>query len=86
MNLPEIEKGIPIPPKRSNEGKRRPHQKRIPWGELLREMDIGDSFLLRDATGADQSKLQTTARHHGIRLASRQVRGGVRFWRVGHDS
>ena len=70
----QIEKGIPIPD--------RARKSSYPFGQ----MEVGDSFLDRDAAKTISSRAYNAAniwgRNHGVKFAGRQVEGGVRIWRV----
>ena len=72
MNNIVIEKNIPIPNYRAG----------LPW----REMEIGDSFLIRCHPGEELkyrrrvSAVQQTNKH--MRFAMRNVDGGLRVWRI----
>lgn len=66
-----IEKGVPIPHRRSSP--------KYPW----RQMEVGDSFF---AAGARQPSLRQQAyavtRRIGWKFIVRQAEGGCRVWRV----
>lgn len=74
----KIKKDVPLPPR--HEG----------WTELLRGMEIGDSFFVPAATPQDRNKLTATcsslARRLGLKVSVRKRtdRGivGLRVWRV----
>ena len=66
-----IDKGIPMPERRSGWGK---------FGNTVREMEVGDSVLVTER--GDVPNLQASARRIGLRMTSRKVEGGWRVWRV----
>lgn len=67
----EIEKGIPIPPKVSAKSK-------TGNMELLRAMEIGDSFVSDKKSGY----FCTPARIAGIKITTRKIEDGkIRVWR-----
>lgn len=67
----EVEKGIPMPPPRS-------HTK-YPW----HDMDVGDSFFIKDGnTNKVSTAGRTNKQKTGRSYCVRQVEGGVRVWRT----
>lgn len=69
---PEIEKGIPIPPKRKGG---------VPG--LWASMEVGDSVLLEGASQNQATgRFAPTAKRKGWKFITRKVDGGVRVWRV----
>ena len=74
-----IEKGIPVPPPRHGTSQSNAARTKYPWAD----MDIGDSFLVRDKS---QNAMATTASYHAKKLGrnfrAANVEGGVRVWRV----
>ncbi len=70
----QIDKGVPI------RAIRRGRTKEL--GELLRRMDVGDSFLLTEHPMSDRSLAKAAAKQAGIKLTSRTVEGGIRVWRI----
>lgn len=71
---PKIEKGVPLPPKRTG----RPGMETYPF----REMKVGDSILLRTKTSAVQV---TWAKATGWKFTVRRLPedgGKARIWRV----
>lgn len=48
----------------------------------LRALEIGDSFHIEDPGLATPSTIYSLARREGIRVAVRQMDGGIRIWRV----
>jgi hypothetical protein len=74
MNI-QIDKGIPVPQS----------SKAPKWGPVLKEMEVGDSFLLTEKMGNPtnmKSNIWRTAKGLGYRLSSRATDDGVRVWRV----
>lgn len=79
-----VEKGIPLPPRRSN-GKLGP---RITYPLL--EMDVGDSFFVPEGPEEYANRRLSAAvsnyvRHHPelkLRFVVRVVAGGQRCWRI----
>lgn len=72
-----ITKGIPIPPKNCGTKSCYP----------LREMKVGDSFLVEVPAGERKAKFQVALclaarRVEGKKFTTRQVENGVRVWRV----
>jgi len=64
----EIEKGVPMPTK---------------WKEVVAKMEVGDSFLIESGKpGGTRSIILNAAKSLGMKIMSRKVEGGVRFWRV----
>jgi hypothetical protein len=68
----KIEKGVPIPAKRTNRATG------YPWGQ----MEVGDSFYAPGKRSADFSAYRAAALKHGIRYTVRKEGDGVRVWRV----
>jgi hypothetical protein len=73
----KIEKGIPMP-SAYRAGK---------WVKIMRQMEVGDSFLATAATRIDARKLQINIRGcsrviKDKKYATRMVAGGVRMWRT----
>lgn len=76
--MSKFDKGIPVPKK-----SRKPNG----YWDFLNEMEVGDSYLDKEATKADQSckaynTLLVKAKGKGWEVKARQVDGGVRVWRV----
>ncbi len=68
----KIDKSVPIPQGRSSHSK-------YPW----RELQVGDSFFVKDKEASDLSGyFAPLRRKYGLRFVSRTVDGGVRIWRV----
>lgn len=74
----KIEKGIPLPPRRST------HAARDKYG--FTRMEVGDSIFFADAKPSAIRNVAYTASKDGARMgrkfATRTVEGGVRVWRV----
>ena len=72
LTMIEIDKNIPIPPKRNQTSK-----------YPLSTMEVGDSFLV---VGAVQARLSgsvgTVARRTGRKFTTRKTFEGVRVWRI----
>ena len=66
-----IDKGIPMPERRSGWGK---------FGNTIREMEVGDSVLVTNKN--DICNLQMQGRRLGLVMSSRKVEGGWRVWRM----
>jgi hypothetical protein len=66
----EIEKNVPIPPKKSN----KPHL------ILAHRMKIGDSILFANQKEADTVK--NSLIHANKKTCQRAVEGGIRVWRT----
>ena len=84
--MPDLEKGVPIPPDALRFDKR--NERRSPWPGFIRSMDIGDSFVV----GWGQA--QNLRQHFdfmGLLCAYRVLKGSrgpngtvqVRVWRIG---
>ena len=70
----EIEKGIPIPQAKTRNSK---------YKNTIMKMDIGDSFLLENATEIERSRfIQASRRYMPRQFVSRKVEGGIRVWRI----
>lgn len=71
----QVEKGIPVPD-RKHIGK--------PARYPLREMKIGDSFLVpnKELGKHTQYGIRNSARYIGVKVTVRQVKGGIRAWRT----
>ena len=72
----EIEKGVPIPPRKSG-----------PKTVVRRaSMEIGDSYFVACVSKQEASKEAIAARTwgygNGMKFSTRQVEGGVRIWRI----
>lgn len=84
MNMPVIEKGVPMPPIKPDQRRDR-KRKPSPWPEFLKRLEIGDSFLVEypAATSAKKHAIQL-----GIKLVWQYAGGGPkgmrqeRMWRV----
>lgn len=83
INLPTVEKGIPVPPYKGYDGRNLPHSV---WPEFLKSLEIGDSFVVPYPRAAS---LMSLARLLNIELVKLQVRerasngmAQARFWRV----
>lgn len=64
----KIEKDVPMPPK---------------WKDIVARMEVGDSFKIGSGKpGGTRSIILNAAKALGMKLVSRKVDGGVRFWRV----
>ncbi len=72
-----IAKGIPIPPKRSGQGRRGKH-----WAALLRRMKVGDSVLCLGWAEANSMRVAAMQDPRGFKLTQREVTNGIRVWRV----
>lgn len=70
----KIEKGVPLPPKKSG-GRGRKHP--------FYEMEVGDSVLV---VGKERNIVSglvgNPSRKYGFKFATRAVEGGVRVWRI----
>ena len=78
MKLDQIDKGIPIPPRKGG-----PNSKAKPSKfEFTKNMEIGDSFAVETQTEASQATV--FCKKHGINLTQRQMEWGkpIRLWRV----
>lgn len=87
-NLPQIEKGVPIPPinrtdRRKTGQRTRPESK---WPDFIRSLEVGDSFVLKYPEAAT---VKAHARTLGIKLhwVVQKERGPwgrcvERFWRI----
>lgn len=70
----KIEKGIPVPLRRRG---REPL-----YEEVLKKLEIGDSFVVKDKNIAKYVRLVSTAKKTGVRITTRTIEGGkVRIWR-----
>lgn len=69
----EIEKGVPLP---SDE---RGRAAKYPWAE----MEIGDSFFLKDGSSSSISGAASNAgKRLGFKFSTREMDDGVRVWRI----
>ena len=82
----KVEKGIPIPSKGINQIGNKNNPQKYPWCELT---EAGDSFLVpvaADMTKKQIESLQSSVSGCGLRkkikITTRQVKGGIRVWRV----
>lgn len=67
-----IEKGVPLPGKGDAELR-----------DTLKEMDVGDSFLMEGVTARNVgTRLGIIGREIGARFLTRTCTGGARVWRV----
>ena len=72
----KIEDGIPIP------GQNKVRGTKYPWKEL----QVGQSFFVPlngKRAAVVQSTLNSAGKYVGMKVATRQVEGGVRVWRIG---
>lgn len=68
----EIEKGVPIPPKGTNGNA-------YPW----HEMEVGDSFLVKDKMVGDMSGVYSyIGKKYGRKFTGRQIGPDTRVWRI----
>ena len=71
--IPKVEKGIPIPTRKSQRWKRYPFP----------EMEVGDSFLV---SREDGYKAQSAAHEYGsrcgVKFCTRRLEIGLRVWRI----
>lgn len=80
-----IDRDIPVPPRKPAGGVGPRTKKRRPW----RQMQLGDSFMVKASPGA-ANRLQVTLaqtgrrifEETGMRFTTRQIEGGVRVWRI----
>jgi len=70
----EIEKGIPIPRKKSN----------AKWVKVVGLMEVGDSILIngKDTKSNECRCVRQAAKNLGFKMSARNVCEGVRLWRV----
>jgi hypothetical protein len=73
----KIEKGIPLPNGISPLGRRGPRAK-----HPIRDMSVGDSFLLKSWSEVERITILTAARRNQVKVATRTVDGGLRVWRI----
>ena len=72
MAMFQIEKGIPMPEKRS-------YEKKYPCSV----MDVGDSFFVESKDKKEMSRISSSfATYKPKKFAARSVEGGIRVWRI----
>lgn len=80
----KVDQNVPVPPDVQYGGERR---SKYPF----RIMDVGDSFFIPNLSDVKIKSMHRTvsswnrrkeSKQHGKRWACRQVRGGVRVWRI----
>lgn len=73
----DIEKNVPLTNTRSRRGSKY---------DVIKDMDIGDSFLMEKSDSSSargfQSYITQIANYLGVKVKTRTVEGGVRVWRV----
>ena len=79
MSIPQIDKGVPIPPTKTRRGTKYACYRRSP----IRQLEIGDSFFWPSAEPvADSRNFLTSAKTGGFKITTRRVEGGIRVWRI----
>ena len=72
-DVPEIEKGVPLPSNRSLGNK---------WSKLAAQMEPGDSVLFPPNRFGHAQALRQRMRRQGLNASCRKVNGGWRVWKL----
>lgn len=66
-----------------------PPTKRIQAGPMLiaiRKLQVGECFIIPNATRSDANNALIRARKVGIKIVTRKVEGGLQVWRIADEA
>lgn len=74
MNMPAVEKGIPVPPHKGGRFE-------SPWKPFLLTLKVGDSFIVGSLK--ERNSILAHALRIGVKIQTRIMeKGGIRIWRI----